>query len=208
MAYATICSDSFDRANANLNGSTLDNANGGSNTETWVDKVGTWLIDSTACKTPSAAAADYVTVTSAADGAKQKVSCRLIGPSMGPIARWTTGTGIGNLYLFLIGDAGGAGTSRIYKCVNGSFTALGSAGPGGIASNQTITLECSGTTITGYVNGVQECQVTDSTHSSGAVGFYGAIPQSAVDDFKYELDAGGSGSAVPVFMNQYRQRRA
>lgn len=70
-------------------------------------------------------------------------------------------------YLFYSDSADGC---YIDEYSAGAFVAT-IAGPGAVfATSDVIRLEASGSTLTGYVNGVQRLQVTDSSITSGAAG--------------------------------------
>lgn len=64
--------------------------------------------------------------------------------------------------------ADGSGVCHLYKQVAGTFTLLGD-GTAAFAPGvgKTIALTCQGTTITGYVDGVQDVQVTDASLAVG-----------------------------------------
>lgn len=97
---------------------------------------------------------------------------------------------------------------RIWKWVSGSRTDLAVNSGVDIAANDVIRLEVSGTGLTLKVNGVSQVTTTDSSVTSGKPGLEA---QNSLGNGTVLIDdwAGGDGQggiALPVFMNQYRQR--
>lgn len=98
---------------------------------------------------------------------------------------------------------------RLYKRVSGSFTSLGNYTVvlvSNIAAIMKVSMQ--GTTIKAYIGAVEAISVTDSALSSaGNCGVFcgGTANLNKFDDVVAE-DFGGSGTVIPIFMNQYRQR--
>lgn len=184
MAFTTLCTDSFNRANGNLNGSTLDNANGGSESDTWTSNNGsTWGVSSNQAVCTNGAGGSTTTVSSTAATAEQRVSIIELGNGdCGPVARWNTGAGQGGFYLYYAGNA------TLYRAdPTASYTALGSGG--GPGPGDTMSVECDATTgISALKNGsLVAGPATDATYATGVPGMYGGgANASTYDDFKYE----------------------
>lgn len=70
-------------------------------------------------------------------------------------------TGAATFYVF-VGVAGATDEWRLRKCNAGTFTTLDSAAVSWSASTYAVKLEMRGTTLKGYVNGVETCSATDS----------------------------------------------
>lgn len=86
---------------------------------------------------------------------------------VGVLGRWSAASS-GNGYRFLIE---GDGTARLQKIVNGATTDLGTHtisgfAAGGWVTYYTIELRMNGTSIAGYVGGILQVIVTDSTFAS------------------------------------------
>jgi len=71
-----------------------------------------------------------------------------------------------NDYYLLELEHGSSGTLVLYKRVGGTYTLLGSYVFGSGAGTYTIKLSMQGTTIKGYLDGVERISVTDSAHST------------------------------------------
>jgi pectate lyase len=108
-----------------------------------------------------------------------------------------------NYYFF---RALNAGTTELWKLVGGTYTQLSTGSmtfTPGVGS--TISLKVEGSTLTGYVNGVQSTQVTDSDLSSGnnhgfrTSGSFQFMNSIAITDL-----SGGGGSFIdnttPILM--------
>jgi hypothetical protein len=199
MSYVTICSDSFNRADAALSGSTLNNAAGGTEgSDTWTiygtDNTGggSWNIVSNQSKDTGSDGYAAAVVGNTADVDKQKASMLVVTNDSGPVIRFNTSN---NSYYLLYRYPGGE-VVGLFKNTGGSFTAISGTGPTVIGSTDTVTLEGDGTTLNGYVNGGLEVTTTDTMNATGKPGLYGGgNKQSTYDDFKYEV----VGSAVVVY---------
>lgn len=102
---------------------------------------------------------------------------------------------------------------KIYKRVNGTNTLLKDCGAVSFAINDTLEARVVGTgsgsiTISAYKNNTFiDSTLNDTTvYNTGDPGLY--LNGYQGDDFDVTDLAVAGGSAVPVFMNQYRQRRA
>lgn len=90
-----------------------------------------------------------------------------------------------------IGIRGGAGSATgYYLRVNATTIELRSRGLGGtvlatvtftVNNGDIISIKAVGTTITGYVNGVQQITATDSTYTTGSAGFGGGYTATAIN---------------------------
>lgn len=107
--------------------------------------------------------------------------------------------------------AGGIDTWQMFKCVNGSFTQLGSDYDDviGTGNSRTCKLEMRGTTIKGYVDGVERISATDSDISAaGKAGIRGNGPSAVNDgphlDSMTATDAGGGTTSLPPIIRARR----
>lgn len=201
----TLCTDSFNRADSALGGSTLDNANGGSESDTWTSIAGTWSVGPTfpnvARETAGTNPATIiVNSTTAVD--VQRVSITLGGSAgnvgvQGPLARYNAG----DYYLFYISADGAQG--QLFKRVGGSFTQLGASG-GVLHAGDVMSVDCSGTSISTYINGVLDIgPITDSAIATGRPGMFDLGNNTALfDNFKYEVTA-VAGGFTPLLSDQW-----
>ena len=93
-------------------------------------------------------------------------------PEMGPIGR--AQSGVGTFYALMHFD--NVNETRLYKCVSGTFTQIGSGYSLTLTTGVAVSLELrmSGTSIKGFVNGVERISVTDSSISgAGKAGIIG-----------------------------------
>lgn len=99
-------------------------------------------------------------------------------------------------------------TIRFVKQVNGTETGIGTDTDYTFSANTTykITLSISGTTYKVYVDDVLVKTETDSTYTGGTWIGFGAGAVSG-NDFTFDSVQVDIGAPIPVFMNQYRQRR-
>ena len=117
------------------------------------------------------------------------------GQTIGVAVRAST-SGTASYYGFY-NDGSGGGKTFLFKMVSGTWTQLGAIGTG-LAANDVIRLEISGTTLTPKVNGVTKSPPgaqTDSALSSGAAGLsgYSASTSNRLDDW----EGGSLGSVAP-----------
>lgn len=157
-----LASDNFNRANENpiaspwidpgFSGAAqlLDNAFNGTNSDggVYYDGGVTWPADQYskfALKTPNISESDS---------------------AGGPTCRVQTGAAS----AYIVGVGGG--NMSISKIVAGSFTTLASASLVGVPANSVVEIRAVGTTISGWLDGVQIVSVTDATFSSGKPGLY------------------------------------
>lgn len=116
-------------------------------------------------------------------------------------------TDVDNFYAVRI--AAGTSTSRIYKKVSGTFTALGTAFDGPTATD-VVKLQVIGSTIKVFYNTTQKDSVTDTDITAtgkAGVGMGGGaelvtstddIGSTEFDDFNVS-DLGGGGSSIKTF---------
>ena len=109
----------------------------------------------------------------------------------GPAVRIkTSGTTI-NAYLFISHD----GTSGLdfYKCVEGSYSQIGSTHARTNSDGDIFKLVVTGTAFDMYVNGDLEVSQTDLSLSSGSAGMIGFSSYKAMDDWEGGDVAAGGG---------------
>ena len=107
--------------------------------------------------------ASATTPTAGNDGYAQVEVATVGGTSMGIMARMP-GTVAHTGYLWRY-----SGTAcQLFKVVAGTATALGTAYTATLTAPFTLRIEVSGSTITGYVDGVQRQQVTDTGLTTGS----------------------------------------
>jgi hypothetical protein len=201
VALSTLCSDSFNRADNPLNGSTLDNALGGTESDTWTDVNSTWNVQTNQATNTQAGADRLTIVQSTAAVDIQQVSFITNQADMGVIARWITGGAEGSFYLYYRSFSS---VGQLYKYTGSGFTQLGSNGPTTIANGNTMALSCNGTTIQAILNGSVEVSATDSQNATGKPGMYGGGSGLAIaDSFKFEIDV-----AVAVLRQSLQVRQA
>lgn len=83
-------------------------------------------------------------------------------------------TDYNNCYVFGIASTyfgGSSSTYRIWKVVAGTYTSLGT-GTATRATSDVLKIEANGTAIKGYVNGVEDVSVTDSSITTGDFGIW------------------------------------
>jgi hypothetical protein len=110
-------------------------------------------------------------------------------PSIGLIVRATTDNvfdGTNSYYSYVAGTSP-TNPTRLYKTVNNSTLAIdGGGGVGGasIDAGKTLRLQCDGSTLTGYVDGQQSIQITDTAVTGNLrCGLRGIVSGSQVDNF-------------------------
>lgn len=198
---SVYASDSFNRANAALGGSTLDNAFGGSETDAWVTLPGgggegTWAIlsnQATSVDLGSVFGAGILIASSSKNDFQ--VSAKTYSLDCGVMARcsadFALNAGPTGCYVFYRNFSSGKG--QLFKWAGGSFSQLGSDGPV-IADGDVMMVQCNGTTIAGLINGSVAVSVTDSTYSAGYGGLYGGGGgTSTFDDVIYETVTAPTG---------------
>jgi hypothetical protein len=83
----------------------------------------------------------------------------------GPVVR-ATGTAVTHYLLDI------SGTVQIYRVTAGAYAAIGTTYAYSIAAADVWELRAVGTTITGWLNGVQQVSATDANHTSGKFGIF------------------------------------
>ncbi len=182
-----VSTDSFNRANGNLAGSTLDNANGGYESNTWSEQgagAAFTILTNQLHNTNPTGGRTAVVSTAAVD--VQRVSIVTQAIDGGPLARWATAATLGSFYFYYRNPSN---VGILYKFDGTTFTQLGSNAPTAIANGDTMTVYCNGTSIQALLNGAVEVSVTDSTYATGKPGAY-ADGGTAVtfDNFKFEVE--------------------
>lgn len=203
-AFTALYSDDFNHdLGNNLNGTTLNNAGGGSETVTWTTIPGATGFVVLGNPSPNAdfcgASVGVAYVPGGSNPNDQSSSAVTSIADGGPMVRWSSSLAAGNFYaLYRTGTVG-----QIYKVANGvTFTQLGSNGSATITSSDTIKLTAIGTAITAYVNGTLDISTTDSTYTAGAPGMFdgGHSCGGTHEKFTNFLaeSAGGGGATVPA----------
>jgi hypothetical protein len=190
MSLTTRVSDSFDRADGALAGSTLDNALGGSSSETWTVYLGThYTISGNRC-VYNTLENSIAIVDSLAAVDEQQVSANLYTHFAGIIARWVTGGTLGTHYLAF---NNGSDKLQLLRCDGEAYTQLGSDGATTIVAGDKVTLYCNGGNVSAYINDVLELGPTaGGGNTTGKPGFYGQV---TADNFKFEV--AGSPASQP-----------
>lgn len=195
QTWTTLASDTFTAADTTaINGRTLNNSLGGSETDTWTAITGTgWLIFSNkgGVGTTDATYGSVAVVGDTADQAVQRVTVNISSGSHGVGARWSSGTGGGTFYLCYATDTVGV---RAFKVNGASFTQLGSTGSAGLsfASAHDLQIVTNGTSIVCNLDGSPSVSTTDGAYSTGKPIIYDDVSSSvALDNFKYEADVSG-----------------
>lgn len=114
----------------------------------------------------------------------------------GPAVRISTSAT--TYYLFDI-DQGTSGAGQIYKCIAGVFTLLVGNTTAVPVAGDTVELRVIGTTLSGWLNGVQQCSVDDSSIASGRFGI--ALPSNS-PVIKYSSFEGGDFNDAPPLLGQ------
>lgn len=107
-------------------------------------------------------------------------------------------TGFDNCYLYGRGHGVWGGSTTVYrlwKVVAGTPTDLG-AGSIALAAGDDIKISAQGTTIKGFVNGVEDISVTDSSLTGGDFGIY-VFATSAAARFD-DWEGGDFSSGAPL----------
>jgi hypothetical protein len=199
IAFGTTLTENFNTSNGTTLGPTL----------TWTEVVGDWAIDSnnailntTATSASARAESDLAT----SDHYAQVVVVDLDSPSDGTAivggacARFAAAAETyytGQLYKF----PPGSDSARTQKVVAGSLTTIGSETAITFAANDTVKIECNGSSIKRYYNGSLQDTATDSAITGnvrcGLFGFSsGAANFPRLDSFE-AADLGGGGDALP-----------
>jgi len=110
----------------------------------------------------------------------------------------SSGTNARDHYQYTILDDSGTSskTTRLIKYINGAPTTLDTATVAWTGGD-TIEIECEGTTIRGFKNGVQQVSVTDASLSTGGPGI---IADGGIYGDNWEggsITAGGGGGLKP-----------
>ncbi|MFC7528548.1 polysaccharide lyase family 1 protein [Actinoplanes sp. GCM10030250] len=77
----------------------------------------------------------------------------------------------------------GGGTAQLQRVSGGTAASLGTAAVGGsTGTSRTLALSVQGSTLTGYVDGLQVLQSTDSSYGSGRIGLVTGYASASFDD--------------------------
>lgn len=133
--------------------------------------------------------------------AQAKLVANLVGVSVRVV---NTG-GESNFYNF---DANsGSGAIRIFKYKNNVGATVLTSDTITVNANDVLYLEAVGSALTAKINGSTVLTTSDSEFTTGSPGiFLGNTGADVLDDFEGGDTGGGATTAIPVFMNQYRQR--
>jgi hypothetical protein len=193
----TLASDSFNRANGALAGSTLDNAAGGSETDTWSD-LGTAGFPFTVASnqafrsgSPSGVAPfENIALVSTTAAGLQRATVTCVDPNdEGVFVRWQPHTLDGKFYLAYV-DWSTAGL-KLLRGDDGSYTQLGSTGSTVVAGD-TVSADANGSSISAFWKGTSNVgPITDTTLTTGQTGMYaGGTSNRTLDNYLYEAPSG------------------
>ena len=155
VGSVVVVTDTFTRADSAVSLGTSDSGHA------WTAHASTWGIVSNTAYNPGAAGSLYHAASvdaGIADGVIQ-VTFSTTAVGMGICARVTDD----NNFLHL--EFGGASDLTLYKRVAGAFTSLGTFGVTG-ANGDVLKLECRGSTLNAYLNGVLRITASDAFNSS------------------------------------------
>ena len=207
---ATLFSDSFDRANAANLGANWDADDSGVPTD--------WDIDTNTAESQVQNGNTMRTVSGAhADTADTKVTVTQVSASGdgGPLSRCTAKVPIQTNYVLFIAS----NVATLYRANAGVDTQLGSGVGITQVANGVAAIEVSGTGTTVTVKSYYQGSLLDTQSDTDALRLTtagrtgmtswstGAGTAARYNDFLVEDLAAGGGPVIPVFMNQYRQRR-
>jgi len=164
-------SDDFNRANGAVGSNWDDDGNGWSVAS---NKLVPGAASSTICH--------WVAQTSTDNNYSQiTLSTIDISKSAGVVARWDGGTATaGSGYVWRAYN----NEVQLYRCVSGSYTALGTPYSFTQAAGDILKIVVNGSTISGYLNGVLRQQVTDTNITTGKyVGLRGNDTSVTWDDW-------------------------
>lgn len=153
--------------------------------------VGGWLITSNRAGGTNGGGFNLVAWaadTLSANQYAQAVSTVTGGDASGPVVRIQSGS-VGGYVLDWYAPDSSITLQRIDS--SGPTTAT-LASCGTAATAPTLKISISGTSLTGYVNGVSACTATDTTYASGQPGIF-AYQGGSVDDFVADNVGGGGG---------------
>jgi len=159
-------SDDFNRANStDLGGNWLENSSGWaiSSNQLQPDNISSYVV--------------YQSPLDTSDHYAEAVISAIATTSMGVFARSNQ---FGNSFYLFRNDGS---TWQLFVNDSGSFIAIGSSASGSAANGDTIRIQVVGSTITGFVNGVQKVTATDTTLTSG---LYSGIRNGADNSVRYD----------------------
>lgn len=185
MSLDPYTSDSFNRGDGAIAGSTLDNAGGGAEVCTWATpEAGTWAISGNTAR--EALGNDSVLWIATIDEIDMRASIITVGAGEGPFARWSNaaGTNPGNGYLAFRNHI--SSVTQLFRCDGGSFTQLGSDGTT-VTIGDKLGVQCVGDQISLLKNDVVIIgPITDGNYASGSAALYsgGEGTPHAFDSFE------------------------
>lgn len=164
-ASGVAVTDDFNRANANPIGGNWSAVSG------W---TGAQIVSNAVSST--APAAIYWNAATFANNQYSQV--KLAGAYSVSAAVRCNGTAC---YIWFVANAT---TMRYYRATSsGSYTQIGGDITGVILTTSTLRLEVSGTTLTGYIDGVAQTTQTDATYASGSPGLHWGSGTASMDDW-------------------------
>lgn len=185
---ATLASDSFDRADADLDGSSTE-VGGFTWDSSNESTANPWTIVGNEARTTGVGDENVAFLSDMTNTADVTVSETTTGTSSflnGPCGRLGA-TPYDDYYLF----EGRSTKSNLRKGVAGVVTQLGSNG-GVVGTFDVLKLDLAGTSLEGFLNGGSEVTATDSAHSTGKVGIMARAGGSYdFNNFLYEGTASG-----------------
>jgi hypothetical protein len=175
--------DDFNRANSTSIGNWLENTSGWAinNNQLQPDDVTSYVV--------------YLSPLDTSDQYAEVVISTIATTSMGVFARSNQ---FGNSFYLWRNN----GTSwDLFVNDSGSFIAIGNSFAGSASNGDVARIQVQGSTITGFVNGVQRATATDTTITSG---LYAGIRNGADSSPRYDsflasdISSGGSGNGDVV----------
>lgn len=197
MTFTSRFSDGFSLT-ATLAGAVLDNAGGGSGSNTWtIHNGGTWA-EAAGVVAVTAGATTQATVDSfTPTNVLQRASIKAVGSNLGVILGKNLSSG--GYYMYYRNNFGDAG--HIYKDADGTgnFALLGTGSA--VAANDVMTLEWNPVTgdMHAYINGTLDATmgtVNNTAITSGVPGLYGGDGSAVFDNFLFETTASGNSSGT------------
>ena len=178
-----LFTDSFTRADSSSTGTGWVLSIG------WTDQLGILSNQASEVNLGNRAGSQYTAITWPNDHYSKALCVTNPAFFWGVKAREVTSGTLRNYYSAGQDDndfGGGITTTRLMKEVANVVSSLGT-GTAGMAAGKTITCQTQGTTITMFVNGVQDISVTDSSLASGAAGLganHSVANVAMFDDFE------------------------
>lgn len=192
MSLSLLHEDTFNRADASLSGATMSDGVG-----VWTVITRTWdVVSNKASKSggDGALIRDSAMSGSSTDQAAE-IACD--NDANGVFCRRTTVGSFNSFYLAYIDGSAKLNLYRNGGASAGDYTQIAGPGSTTVGAGVAIKVEAIGTTIKGYVGGVEELSVTDSNLASGDCGISGnTAADRTYDSFRDYVDAGGGFSSA------------